>query len=235
MDSLIFILIILIGMAGSYFGKKLTLPGAITGGILAAVIYFASGWSGVCMMTLFFILGTLATSWKHSLKESLHIAEENKGRRNAQQVFANAGIAGIICLFILFYPKYTSALILMMAAAFSSATADTVSSELGSVYGKKFYNIITGKKDIRGLNGVISIEGCLWGLAGSIAIGIIYSLFEGWGGRFFIVVLAGTSGNLFDSFLGATVERTGRLKNNAVNFLNTLFAAMVAGVFILLS
>jgi uncharacterized protein (TIGR00297 family) len=235
MESLIFILIIVIGMAGSFFGKKLTLPAAITGGTLASLIYFSSGWVGVCMMTLFFILGTLATSWKHGVKESLQIAEENKGRRNAQQVFANAGVAGILSLFILFYPQYTSAIVLMMAATFSSATADTVSSELGSVYGKKFYNIITGKIDTRGLNGVISIEGCLLGLAGSIAIGIVYSLFEGWDAGFFILVLAGTLGNLFDSFLGATVERTGQLKNNAVNFLNTLFAAMVAGLFILLS
>jgi uncharacterized membrane protein len=33
-----------------------------------------------------------------------------------------------------------------MAGAFSSATADTLSSELGTVYGKKFYNILTFKK-----------------------------------------------------------------------------------------
>jgi uncharacterized membrane protein len=36
-------------------------------------------------------------------------------------------------------------------------------------------------------------------------------------------------GNLADSFMGATLERQQVLSNNAVNFLNTFLAALVAG------
>jgi uncharacterized membrane protein len=41
---------------------------------------------------------------------------------------------------------------------------------------------------------------------------------------------AGIGGLVFDSWLGATVERRGWLGNDLVNFSSTVFAAGVAGV-----
>ena len=45
-----------------------------------------------------------------------------------------------------------------------------------------------------------------------------------------VLAPVGTVGNLTDSVLGATLERQQRLSNNAVNFLNTLVGALVAGL-----
>jgi len=39
----------------------------------------------------------------------------------------------------------------------------------------------------------------------------------------------GVFGLFFDSLLGATLERQGRINNDAVNFLSTLAAAVFAG------
>jgi uncharacterized membrane protein len=81
------------------------------------------------------------------------------------------------------------------------------------------------------LDGVVSWEGLLIGVAGSAVIATIYSFAFGWDSCFLWIVTAGTVGNLSDSVLGATLERRGVLHNDAVNFLNTLVAALVVVMF----
>ena len=116
----------------------------------------------------------------------------------------------------------------MIAGSFAAAAADTLSSELGNVYGSRYYNILTFRKDTRGLNGVVSLEGSLLGIAGSVVIAGIYGFAYGWSPGPLYIVLAGTAGNLVDSLLGATWERKHYLSNNGVNFLTTLIGALAA-------
>jgi uncharacterized protein (TIGR00297 family) len=208
--------------------KKLTVAASIAGGIVGALVYIGAGYVGVAMVAAFFVLGTTATSWKIKSKERLKIAERDKGRRTAGQVLANAGVAALLGLLILIFPLYTVLFHVMMAASLASATADTMSSELGNLYGTKYYNILTLKKDARGLDGVISAEGTLIGIAGSILIATVYAIGFSFDISFLWIVIGGTVGNIADSVLGATLERRNYLNNNAVNFLNTLVGAITA-------
>jgi len=207
--------------------KKLTLPAAATGILLGFCIYKWGGYTSIIMMALFFILGTMATGFGAKQKQALSIAEENSGRRTVGQVMANAGVAGICGSLAWLFPQKAVAFQLMIAGSFSAATADTLSSELGNIFGRRYYNILSFKKDRRGLNGVISVEGTVCGIAGSIAIAMVYAIGFGWHKTLLWIIIAGTVGNLVDSLLGATLERQGYLNNNVVNFLNTLTGAIV--------
>ncbi|WP_231426938.1 DUF92 domain-containing protein [Pedobacter sp. Leaf250] len=220
------VIIIVTGMAYSILAKKLTVLAACTGGLLASLIASAAGFTGLMMMTGFFVLGSVATSWKRGYKKIFVSMAEGKGGRRAGQVLANAGISGFSALVILFYPEWTGLMLLVMATGFSSATADTLASELGMIYGKRFFNILTLKADRCGMDGVISLEGTLIGMCGSCFIALIYGLGFGFDVSFFWIVVAGTIGNLMDSVLGALLERKGLLGNDAVNFLSTLSAAI---------
>ena len=211
------------------FGK-LTFAGALTGGVVALALYFGFGLKGIVHLAAFFLPAILATSLHKKQKQAITISNTDESRRDAYQVLANGGVEALSALLAVLFPSYISLLSVMMAASFSSALADTLSSELGTLYGTKFFNILTFKKDKRGENGVVSIEGFLIGLAGSVLIAVVYMLCFGFDSTFYIIVAAGTFGNLTDSVLGATLERKRFLNNNQVNFLNTLGA----GIFSLL-
>jgi uncharacterized protein (TIGR00297 family) len=226
--------ILLTGMALSVRLRKLTLTGALTGGLLALFIYLGSGFTGIGIMAAFFIMGTLATGHRIEVKEALKAAEKSKGKRNAMQVLSNAGLPAICGLLAWIFPEQAYPFQLMMAAAFSSATADTLSSELGTLYGKKFYNIATFRKDRKGLDGVVSLEGTLIGLLGSIVIAVLFALGFDWSLGPLWILVAGTVGNLADSLLGATLQRRHYLSNNGVNLFNTILAALTALFFYLI-
>ncbi len=218
---------------GAFFSArigKLTNAAAFTGVLLSLFIFSGAGYTGVVMLAVFFILGSAATAFKMPAKESLGLAEKNKGRRKAGQVLANAGVAAGAGLLVSLFPSQTNMLRVIMAASFAAATADTLSSELGMVFGRNCYNILTFKKDSRGANGVISLEGTLIGIAGSIIISSVYGVGFGVNINLFYIVIAGTAGNITDSLLGATLERKNIIGNNTVNFLNTLAAAITAAL-----
>lgn len=223
------IIFLLTGMMLSVAFKKLTFAASACGVVCALLVYTGAGYTGVIMMTTFFLIGTLATSHKASVKQALVMEQADHQQRTTSQVLANAGVPALAGLGSLLITGHPTIWQLSIAAAFSAATADTLASELGTVYGKRFYNILSMRPDQRGADGVISLEGTLIGVLGSALIALIsVSGNEGSLTTFFIVTAAGTAGNLTDSVLGAALERRGVIKNNTVNFLNTLTSALLA-------
>lgn len=222
------------GMIFSVLAKKLSLFASITGGILAFLIFFGLGATGVVLLTAFFILASAATSWRYHEKKKMALHEAGDGVRSSIQVMANAGAATISAILSMTFPEYKYLFLLIAAGSFSAATADTVSSELGNLYGKRFYNILNFRDDIKGLDGVVSLEGTLAGIAGSTLIALVYSFFQGFGNDFFWIIIAGTFGNISDSVLGASLERKKVLGNDAVNFCNTVIGGLTALAFMLI-
>jgi uncharacterized protein (TIGR00297 family) len=229
--DLVVAFVICTGVAFSIALRKLSVAGALTGGGLAWLLYKGIGVTGIIMLAAFFIAGTIATAIGAGRKERLGMAEKNEGQRSAWQVLANGAVAGIASLIAWLYPDHKIIAQLVAASALASAAADTLSSELGTLYGSRFYNILTLKRDHPGLDGVISIEGTLCGIGGSALIMFIYITGYGYTPHSWWILLAGTFGNLADSILGASLQRKGWLSNDMVNSINTLVAAIVVALY----
>jgi uncharacterized protein (TIGR00297 family) len=117
-------------------------------------------------------------------------------------------------------------------AALAEAAGDTVSSEIGQWTSDHAYLITTFKLVPAGEDGGISLAGTAAGFAASA---IIMGLGLGLGlcgpYRFAgpaIALGAAAAGNLFDSFLGATLQRRGLVTNGMVNFASTSVAGALA-------
>lgn len=225
------LLSLLVVMAISVKKKKITPSAAFTAAGIGLLVLQAGQIKGILMLLTFFLLSIWATVHKKNIKAKLHPDNLADKGRNSRQVLANGGVAGLSAILSIVDPQHAKVYMIMMAASLASALADTLSSELGMVYGRRFYNILTFKKEANGLDGVVSLEGFWIGTAGACIIALLYAGFDK---TALIVIFAGVLGNLTDSILGATLERSGFMGNNVVNFLNTLFAAVVAMVIYLI-
>lgn len=219
-------------MAASVRKGKLTLSAALTGSLLGIAILAGTGYPGILMLVIFFLLGVGATAHKKTSKMAVGHNAGHPERRTASQVFANGGVAAIVSLLALFDPSHLALYTAIVGGSLASATADTLSSELGMVYGRNFYNILSWKREAKGLDGVVSLEGTVLGALGACCIGMVFGLAYGLDSRMAFIVLAGIIGNLVDSILGASFERKRYIGNNTVNFLNTTTGALI--VFLLL-
>jgi len=219
------VLVLLLTFA-SILSKKIDVPGGLMGMLLATCIFLGGGLMGLSLLFAFFLVGSFASHWKAREKEKMGLAQENKGRRSVRHAVSNAGAAACCGLLAWSFPENALLFQGMLAASLASACADTCSSELGNVYGRKFINVLHFKPEPRGLDGVISLEGTLLGAAASFLIAAI-ALMWGLDLKLALLVAAGgIFGNYIDSVLGATLQRSGAMTNDTVNLANTVFGAL---------
>lgn len=210
----------------SIYRRKLTPSAGVTAFVLGSLV-LAAGLMPALMLVAFFVMGVLASAFGRSIKCQLKNGQPHSEERNAVQVLCNGGIAGICAVLVFRYPEQSGLYVLLMAGSLAAAAADTVASELGTVWGKRFMNVLSFRKEERGLDGVISREGTLAGIAAAAVIALIYSVGAGFSRETLYIIAGGAAGNWIDSVLGATLQRRGRLNNDAVNALNTFTGAII--------
>ncbi len=219
-------------LAGAAYAlRTVNRSGVIAGFLVGFVIYAFLDWQGYLLLMAFFVIGSAATKLGYRKKEAAKLAQEDKGRRGARHALANAGVATACAVFAAM-TDYPVLFALAFAGAFATAAADTASSEIGQLLGRRTYLVTTFRPVPRGTEGAVSLEGTLAGIFASLliaALGAALGLFS-WKGVP-VVVFAAFVGTTFESIVGAALERRQLLDNEALNFLNTLVGALVAAAF----
>jgi uncharacterized protein (TIGR00297 family) len=223
--------------------RAATPGGAATGAVLTASLMFSTAtfpyrpWQTALIPVLAVsLLAHFATRMGREEKERLGTAEKRRGR-TASQVAANLGVAALASNefaqswlsqtgWLTRFPISPMPVFALGLAALAEAAADTVSSEIGQVIGGLPRMITTLRQVEPGTDGAISLAGTLAGVAAAgIVAGVGTLALRGDFAMFSIACIGGVFGLLFDSLLGATLERRGWLNNDAVNFLSTASAA----------
>ena len=209
--------------------RGVSATGAVAGALVSFVLYLSLGAGAFIALVSVFVLASVTTRLGYAQKERDGTAEK-KGGRTGSQVLANLGIAAAAALMCAITGN--AIFIVAMAAALGEAAADTVSSEFGQARSQKALLITTWKEVPAGTDGGISAAGTVAGVVAAamisgvcVAVGLLN------GHSFGISTIAAIFGMLVDSFLGASLERRGVLRNDAVNFLSTVAAAILAVLF----
>ena len=201
-------------------------PGAVAGILIGTLIFTFQGGAGLLLMASFVAFGSGATRLGYARKARRDLAQVAGGRRGARNAIANLGVAATAAVFAATTP-HVALYLAAFVAALAAATGDTVSSEIGQLWGRRTRLVTTLRPVPPGTNGGISLTGTLAGLGGSMTIAGL-----GWIVGFYpwstvaLVTLAAWVGTTVDSLAGATLERREMLDNEAVNFLCTLVAAL---------
>lgn len=207
--------------------RAVTLGGAIAGAVISFVLYVSAGPGAFVALVTVFVLAWITTRLGYARKQRLGTAEAKDGRRTSQ-VLANLGLAGLAGL-LSAVAQWRGVTLVLVAAALAEAAADTVSSEYGQAMDETATLITTGERVPAGTDGGITLRGTIAGLlAATIVAGVCFATQLTSLRQAAIAALAAFLGMLVDSVLGATLERRRILGNDAVNFLSTVAAALIA-------
>ena len=210
--------------AAAFAEGKIDMGGALSGTVIGCVIYTSTGFAGFAMLFSFVAVAVMSTT----ISGRGRGMPEGYGKRGALNVAANTGPAAGFAMASLFTAD-PLVFDLGFMGCLAAALADTVSSELGMMYGEKPFDIVTWRRAEPGADGAISAEGSLLGLMAASFMGmtaVMADLTTGAGAM--VVALGGCAGFMVDSWLGSTLETRGLMSNNAVNAWSTLAGGLTA-------
>lgn len=186
----------------------LSASGSIATFLLAVLIYGTGGWMWTVPILTFFIASSLLSKYGKVRKKKLESIFDKTDKRDAGQVAANGGIAGMIILLWYLFPG-EEWLYYCYIASVAAVTADTWGTEIGTLMKGKPRSIITFKQVEIGTSGGVSVLGILGGTAGAALVAGTAAFFLGDTATprlLTAMIVSGVVGSLADSLLGATVQ-----------------------------
>ena len=194
-------------VALAFWRGSLSRSGAVGAAVVGTLTFGLGGWQWGVLLGLFFVSSSMLSHFKEGEKRAAAEKFDKGHRRDMGQVVANGGIGALIALM--------SALVLsdvwypFFIGIMATVTADTWATELGTLSRRPPRLITDGRVVEVGTSGGVSWLGTFVSLAGGGIIGIAASIMDS---RLIILfaligAVGGLAGSLFDSLLGATVQR----------------------------
>ncbi len=173
--------------------------------IMVGTICAAAGWSWAFLLIAFFLSSTALSRLGAGEKARRTDGVVSKGgERDAMQVLANGGLFTATAFIWIIWP---SAILLPLAAgSLAAATADTWSTEIGTLSPGAPRMITTWRRVPAGTSGAVTALGSLATVFGAIAFGA--AIFgAGWGRDVAIAgAIGGVAGAVADTAFGALIQ-----------------------------
>ena len=192
----------------AYWRGSLSRSGVLGALLVGTLTFGLGGWLWGLLLVLFFVSSSLLSHFKES--EKREAAEKfDKGRqRDLGQALANGGLGAAVATLSFFFPS--PAWFPFFVGVMATVTADTWATELGTLSRRPPRLISSGQVVEVGTSGGVTAAGAFVSLLGGLYIGLVAGLFSPLLtplSGLFIGACGGFSGSLFDSLLGATVQR----------------------------
>ena len=221
----------------SYSLGAASVPGMLTGVLLALLTIVLGGFGWFAVLITFFGVGALSTKFRYEQKRSQGVAEANEGARGTGNVLGNAAVALVALVGFAATPHLPvgeTAFVYAFAGSLATALADTLSSEIGGLFDGP--RLVTTLEPVApGTDGAVTWQGELAGAAGASLVALVAVALLPVAGppAGAVVAVGGVVGMTADSLLGATLEGD-RLGNQSVNFAATFVGAVVSAALALL-
>ena len=181
----------------------LTIDGALGAFIMGLFIFGIGGWKFLLPIVLFFLTSSFLSKILNDKDQNFESFPKGS-RRDLIQVYANGGIPMLISIWWLYDPS--EILYIAFLASVASATADTWATEIG-IYSKITpRNCISFRKLKPGVSGGVTLFVTIGSLLGAGIISLSGQFFLQSSVQTLLVLLAGFTGSILDSIIGATVQ-----------------------------
>ncbi|KAA3659674.1 MAG: DUF92 domain-containing protein [Chloroflexi bacterium] len=194
-------------VALAYWRGSLSRSGAGGAMIVGTLTFGLGGWVWGVLLGIFFVSSSLLSHYKEQEKQAASEKFDKGHRRDFGQVMANGGLGAVVALFHAIWPS--PLWLAFFVGVMGTVTADTWATELGTL-SKQPPRLITTRRIVEvGTSGGVSLLGTAVSAAGGLLIGLATGLLAGQFLWLFALIgtIGGLSGSLFDSLLGATVQR----------------------------
>jgi uncharacterized protein (TIGR00297 family) len=191
--------------------RALTRDGGVAA-VVVGTISVAAGWSWAALLVVFFVTSSVLSRVRAAARERITGSVVAKGgARDAVQVLANGGVFAFAALLSLLVPW--AGWVPLGAGAIAASTADTWSSEIGTLSHTPPRLITSWRRVPAGTSGAVTLLGFAAAVAGALFMALVARA-VGWpAGAAVSAFAGGAAGALADSLLGASFQARRRCPN----------------------